>query len=401
MIELLAPAGDLEKLKIAIDYGADACYVGGEIFGLRAAAANFSLEDLKEGVQYAHERAKKVYLVLNIIPHEEDLAKLTSFLDDIRGIPVDAFILSDPGTLMVLREKLGAVEVHLSTQANTTNARAAAFWHSQGVKRIILARELSLQEIRTIVSNTAQVDFEVFVHGAMCMSYSGRCLISNFMTGRDANRGDCAQSCRWNYVLMEEKRAGEYYPIEETPSGTTFFNSKDLNALPILPEILESGVQSIKIEGRNKTIYYVASIVRVYREALRRIQSGFYEWEDLYAEVRKVSHRDFSLGFFKGKPSDQDQLYAEASYIRTYDFCGLVLDYDQASGMATIEQRNHFRVGDTIEVFGPDFFCVTTTITRILNQDGDEVAHASHAQQIVYIPMPMVHRGDMLRKKRI
>lgn len=400
MIELLAPAGDLEKLKIAIDYGADACYVGGEMFGLRAAAANFSITDLREGIFYAHQRGKKVYLVLNIIPHEADLEALYNYLDAIRDLPFDAYIVSDPGTLMVLREKLGAVEVHLSTQANTTNARSAAFWHSQGVKRIILARELGLEEITTIVDHNPEMDFEVFVHGAMCMSYSGRCLISHFMTGRDANRGDCAQSCRWNYVLMEEKRPGEYYPVEETPSGTTFFNSKDLNALPILPEILGTGIKSIKIEGRNKSIYYVASIVRVYREALRRIQAGSYFWEDLYAEIRKVSHRDFSLGFFKGKPSEQDQLYGESSYIRTYDFCGVVLDYDPSTGMATIEQRNHFKTGDEIEVFGPDYFCRSLTIERIINQAGEEQANAPHAQQILMIPMPKVHQGDLMRKKR-
>lgn len=400
MIELLAPAGDLEKLKIAIDYGADACYVGGEIFGLRAAAANFTIEDLQEGTDYAHARGKRVYLVLNIIPHEQDLEALRSYLQDIRDIPFDAFILSDPGTLMVVKEVLGEVEIHLSTQANTTNAASAAFWHSQGVQRIILARELSLEEIRTIVQKNPRMDFEVFVHGAMCMSYSGRCLISNFMTGRDANRGDCAQSCRWNYVLMEEKRPGEYFPVEESASGTTFFNSRDLNALPILPEILDTGVRSIKIEGRNKTIYYVASIVRVYREAIRRIESGNYVWEDLYEEIRKVSHRDFSLGFFKGNPGEHGQLYGNTSYIRTYDFCGVVLDYDEELAMATIEQRNHFRVGDTLEVFGPDYFSVHVPVRRILNELGEEQPNAPHAQQIVRIPMPPVHKGDLIRVKK-
>lgn len=397
MVELLAPAGDLEKLTVAIDYGADACYIGGELFGLRVASASFSPDDIARGLEYAHAHGKKVYLVLNIIPHNQDIEQLKDYLETIRHLPIDAFIVSDPGTLSIVKATLGPVEIHLSTQANTTSAASAAFWADQGVKRIILARELGLGEIAQIVREVPQLDFEVFVHGAMCMSYSGRCLISNFLTGRDANRGDCAQSCRWHYHLVEERRPGEYYPIEETDQGTAILSAKDLAALPILKQVLATGVKSLKIEGRNKSIYYVASIVRIYREALRRIEAGRDDWQDLYDEMLKVSHRDYSTGFFLGPPSDSQNYQAKA-YIRDYQFCGRVLAYDDAAGRALIEQRNHFRIGDELEVFGPDYRLVCFRVSDITTPDGQPQDSAPHPMQQLWLSMPPVKPGDLIRK---
>lgn len=397
MIELLAPAGDLEKLKIAIDYGADACYIGGEVFGLRVASASFTPEDIKDGLDYAHARGKKVYLVLNIIPHNEDIAGLSHYLQSIKHLPIDAFIVSDPGTMMMVKQELGEVEIHLSTQANTTSAASAAFWADQGVKRIILARELSLEEIRQIVNEVPQLDFEVFVHGAMCMSYSGRCLISNFLTGRDANRGDCAQSCRWRYHLVEEKRPGEYLPIEESERGITIMSSKDLAALPILDQVMSTGVKSLKIEGRNKSIFYVASMVRVYREAIKRIEQGDYHYDDLIEEMLKVSHRDYSTGFFLGRPDDAQQ-YDDKSYVRQYQFAGRVLDYDEAAGKALIEQRNHFKVGEELEAFGPDFTGAVFQVQDITTPEGETQESAPHPMQRLWLSMPKVRPGDLLRK---
>lgn len=400
MIELLAPAGDLTKLKAAFDYGADACYIGGEVFGLRAASANFGPDEISEALDYAHKRGKRVYLTMNIIPHNEDIAKLTDYLQSIAHLPIDAFIVSDPGTIMLIQEVLGDVEIHLSTQANTTNAASAAFWVKHGVKRVILARELNLEEISDTIKHVPGAEFEVFVHGAMCMSYSGRCLISNFMTGRDANRGDCAQSCRWNYHLVEAKRPGEYYPVEETESGTAFFSSKDLCALPILDQVVATGVHSLKIEGRNKSAYYVASVVRVYREAINRIERGENDFTDLYQELLKVSHRDYTTGFFLGSPEDS-KLDNNRQYIREFDFIGRVVEYDHTQGKALIEQRNHFQVGDLIEVFGPDYRMNEVTVTDMTNQAGEPQQVAPHPKQLLWISMPEVFPGDFLRKKAV
>ena len=397
MIELLAPAGDLQKLKVAIDYGADACYIGGELFGLRTASASFTIDNIKEALEYAHSRGKKVYLVLNIIPHNEDIEQLKQYLEEIKGLPIDGFIVSDPGTLKLIRESLGYVEIHLSTQANTTSAASAAFWADQGVKRIILARELNLEEISHIVKTVPELDFEVFVHGAMCMSYSGRCLISSFLTGRDANRGDCAQSCRWRYHLVEEKRPGEYFPIEETEQGTAIMSSKDLAALPILDQVIQTGVKSLKLEGRNKSIFYVASIVRIYREAIDRIERGEYHYEDLYDEMLKVSHRDYSTGFFMGHP-DQAQNYGDKGYIRDYQFVGRVLDYDDTTGRALIEQRNHFKLGDEMEAFGPDYRLVRFQVNDIMSTQGQAQESAPHPMQQLWLTMPKVESGDLIRR---
>ncbi|MDK2866159.1 MAG: family peptidase [Clostridiales bacterium] len=404
-IELLAPAGDLEKLKFALHYGADAVYIGGQIFGLRAAAKNFSFEEMKTGIAYAHERGRRVYLTLNIIPHNNDIEKLKAYMDVVRDLKPDAVILSDPGTLMYVREMMPEMEIHLSTQANNTNYMSARFWHQQGVKRVILARELSFNEIAGIRENTPEtLSLEAFVHGAMCISYSGRCLLSNYLNGRDANRGACSQPCRWQYHLMEQTRPNEYYPVVETEEGTFFFNSKDLCMIEHIPELIQSGLDSLKIEGRMKSVYYVANIIRAYREAIDtyyRDPESFTYNPKWFEDIRKASHREFTKGFYYRKPTENDQLYSSSSYIREYDFIGIVTAYDPDTKMATVEQRNHFKVGDFVEVMGPNYFEKTFTVDAIYDEAGTAVERAPHAQQILKIPMPFaVAPLDILRKPK-
>lgn len=404
-IELLAPAGDLEKLKFAIEYGADAVYLGGQIFGLRAASKNFTLDEMKEGVAYAHARGKKVYLTLNIIPHNGDLEALPAYLEILKAVPFDAVIVSDPGTILYLKEHLPEMELHLSTQANNTNHMSARFWHAQGVKRIVLARELSLGEIGETVGKTADLDveYEVFVHGAMCISYSGRCLLSNYMVDRDANKGDCAQSCRWKYHLVEEKRPGEYYPVVEDEKGTYFFNSKDLCMVNHLAEVVRSGVTSLKIEGRNKSIYYVANVVRAYRQALDALLIDKNEAVDpsWLEEIRKASHRQFTTGFYFDKPNEADQLYETSSYVRDYDFLGYVMDYDPLTGLARVEQRNKFSTGEMIEIMGPGYRMTTQVVEQMFDANGVEIQAAPHARQTVLLKTDrQVEPYDILRRKK-
>ncbi|MDH8677090.1 U32 family peptidase [Fusibacter bizertensis] len=390
-VELLAPAGDLEKLKYAIIYGADAVYIGGQVFGLRAAAKNFSFEDMKEGITFAHERGKKVFLVLNIIPHNEDIHYLEKYIEEIKDLGLDAVILSDPGTFMFVKQYAPDLEVHLSTQANNTNFMSANFWHNQGVKRVILARELSFDEISEIRAKTPPaLELESFIHGAMCISYSGRCLMSNYMAGRDANRGACAQPCRWEYNLVEKTRPGEYFPVEETEDGTFFFNSKDLCMIEQIPDLIRSGLDSLKIEGRMKTIYYVASIVRAYRKAIDEFYKdpeGYVYDPKWYEELQKVSHREFTNGFYNQKPTNEDQLYTTSSYIRTYDFIGVVQSYDIKTGIATIEQRNHFRKGDKIEIIGPDYYYSEHVIEDMYDANDNLIEVAPHAKMTVKLPL--------------
>ena len=403
--ELLAPAGDLEKLKMAITYGADAVYLGGEEFGLRAAAKNFTIEEIKLGLDFAHSRGKKVYVTLNIIPHNEDLTGLPEYLKKLDEIGVDAVIVSDPGVFSTVKNLIPDMEIHLSTQANTTNYLTANFWYEQGVKRVVVARELSLNEIKEIICNAPdELEIEAFVHGAMCISYSGRCLLSNYMVHRDANRGECAQSCRWKYYLMEEKRPGEYYPVYEDEKGTYIFNSKDLCMLQHIPELIEAGITSFKIEGRMKSPYYVATVIRSYRMALDKYiadpQNYVYndKWLD---EIKKASYRDFTTGFYFGKPSGNEQLYTSSSYIRTYDFVGLILDYDLKTSVATVEQRNRIFLGDEIEVFGPNKEYFTQKIEKMWDDKGNEIDVAPHAQQKIRIKMNKpVDTWDMIRKPR-
>jgi putative protease len=405
-IELLAPAGDLDKLKFAILYGADAVYIGGQIFGLRAASKNFTIEQMKEGVEFAHQRGKRVYLTLNIIPHNEDVELLSTYLEDLKEVNVDAVILSDPGTLMFVRQHLPEMEVHLSTQANNTNYMSAQFWHQQGVKRIVLARELSIDEIKETIEKTVQTDleYEVFVHGAMCISYSGRCLLSNYMVHRDANKGDCAQSCRWKYHLVEEQRPGEYFPVVEDDKGSYFFNSKDLCMINHINQVIDAGVTSIKIEGRNKSVYYVANIVRAYREAIDSYEPGgvFAINNEWLEEIQKASHRQFTTGFYFKKPDEEDQLYTTSSYVREYDFIGFVLEYDANKGLAKIEQRNKFGIGEEIEIMGPDFKLNRHKIQVIFNEKMEAIVSAPHAKQIVYMKMAHeVKPYDILRRKKV
>lgn len=404
-IELLAPAGDLDKLKYAIHYGADAVYIGGQIFGLRVASKNFTLEEMKEGVEFAHERGKKVYVTLNIIPHNEDFKELEKFLISINDIGIDAVILSDPGTLMYVKKFIPNMEVHLSTQANNTNYMSAQFWHEQGIKRVIVARELSFKEIKEICDNTPDtLEIEAFVHGAMCISYSGRCLLSNYMADRDANKGACAQPCRWNYYLVEEQRPGEYMPVYEDKRGTYFFNSKDLCLLENIPELISSGLQSLKIEGRVKTIYYVANIIRVYREAIDSYENdpdNYVFKPEWLEEIKKASHRQFTKGFYENKPNQDSQLYRTSKYISNYDFVGVVLDYDPETKLATVEQRNRFFKGDEIEIMKPKYGSFTQVVELMYNHKGEETDVAPHPKEILKVKMNQpVDPMDILRKRK-
>lgn len=402
-VELLAPAGNLEKLQIAVTYGADAVYLGGKEYGLRAAAGNFTLEEMKAGVDFAHAHQAKVYVTVNIFAHNVDLEQLADYLYNLEKIGIDAIIISDPGVWLIAQEINSGLDIHISTQANVTNWASCAFWEQHGAKRVVLARELSLEEIKEIRRKT-QMELEVFVHGAMCISYSGRCLLSNYMAERDANRGDCAQPCRWNYVLLEEKRPGEYYPIEEDERSSYIFNSQDLCLLPYLPELIKAGVNSLKIEGRMKSIHYVATVVQAYRQALDSYYQnpGAYKFNPAwYEEIRKVSHRDYTSGFLFGKPRGRDHNYETSSYLRTYDFVGLVLDYEPQKGIATVEQRNNFRVGDILEFSGPRTPLFTQELTGMVNEEGMEIVVAPYPRQIVRIPVnKAVRKWDLVRRAK-
>lgn len=404
-VELLAPAGDLERLKIAIMYGADAVYVGGQIFGMRAAAKNFSLEQLAEGVNFAHERGKKIFITANIIPHNEDLKELPEYLKALESIKVDAIIVSDPGTFAMVKEILPNMEIHISTQANNANYLTVNFWRSMGASRVVLARELSFDEIKEISGKVDKsLDLEAFVHGAMCISYSGRCLLSNYMADRDANRGECAQPCRWNYYLMEEKRPGEYMQVFEDEKGTYFMNSKDMCMIEYIPEIVESGITSLKIEGRMKTSYYVATTVRAYRMAIDEYYKNPKNWEckdEWMNELKTASHRDFTTGFYLNNPGHEEHLYTERSYIRDYSFVGLVKEYDKLTQMAVIEQRNRFFKGDNIEILSPKEEIINMTIESMWDEEGNEIEVAPHPQQIVKIKIPYeIESFYILRKER-
>jgi len=403
-VELLAPAGNLEKLKMAILFGADAVYIGGQRFGLRASADNFSLEDMKEGLAFAHQRNCKVYVTVNIIPHNEDLVGLPEYIKELDKLGVDAVIVSDPGIFNIVREAAPNMEIHISTQANNTNYLSARFWYDLGAKRIVVARELSINEIKEIVNNTpADMDIEAFVHGAMCISYSGRCLLSNYMTGRDSNRGACSHPCRWKYSLVEEKRPGEYYPVYEDERGTYIFNSKDLCMIEYIPQLIDAGIYSFKIEGRMKSSFYVATVVSAYRKAIDAYMADPENYRfnpEWLVELSKASHREYTTGFYFNKTTGADQIYHTSSYIREYDFVGMVLEYDKETGIAKVEQRNRMIVGDEIEVVipGKDYFI--QTIEEMRNEEGESIRTAPHPQMIVYMPMKQeVVPYTILRRK--
>lgn len=404
-IELLAPAGDLEKLKMAINYGADAVYLGGESFGLRKASKNFSIEEIEKGIKYAHERGKRVYITLNIVPHEKDMDGLEEYVIKLHEIKADAVIVSDPGMFSVISRTVPDLPIHISTQASVTNYETMMFWYNLGIRRIVLARELSFEEIESITKRLPEdLEIEAFVHGAMCISYSGRCLISNYMTGRDANRGDCAHPCRYKYSLVEEKRPGEYFPVYEDEEGTFLMNSKDLCMIEYIPQVIKSGIKSFKIEGRVKSAYYVATVIRAYRMAI----DEFYKDPENYVfdekwlkEIQKASHRDFTTGFYFGNPKSDAQVYTNSSYIRGYDFVGLILDYDEKTKIATVEQRNRMFLGEEIEVFGPNKEYFNQKIQNMWDEEGNEIEVAPHPQQIVKILMDQpVQAMDMIRKER-
>lgn len=404
-VELLAPAGDLEKLKMAIIYGADAVYLGGEAFGLRKASKNFTLEDIKKAVEFAHELDKKVYVTLNIVPHDEDLNGLDEYVKNLNDIGIDAVIVSDPGIFNIVRSMAKDLPIHLSTQASVTNFETIMFWYNLGIKRIVLARELTLDEIRAISKKAPNdLELEVFVHGAMCMSYSGRCLLSGYMTGRDANRGDCAQPCRYKYNVVEEKRPGEYFPIEEHEEGTFIFNSKDLCMIDHIDELVEAGIKSFKIEGRVKSPYYVATVVGAYRKAIDDYYKDPLDYkfdEKLLEELRKVSHRDFTTGFFYNEAKTNAQVFTTNSYIRKYDFVGMILDYDESTQLATIEQRNRIKVGDVVEIFGPDMNYFELKIENMWNEEDEPIESAPHAQQLIKMKIyNQVKPFYLIRKKR-
>lgn len=400
--EILSPAGSLSKLKYAISYGADAAYVGGEAFSLREAAENFSMDELKEGIEYAHARGKKVYITANIIPHNSDIEDFKVYIKEVADMGADAAIISDLGLFDIARTVAPDMDIHISTQANNVNYASANAWYKMGAKRIIVARELSIDEIKEIRRNIPQdLEIECFVHGAMCISYSGRCLLSNYMTGRDSNLGACAHPCRWKYHLVEEKRPGEYMPVFENERGTFIYNSKDLCMIKHLKELVEAGVSSLKIEGRVKTEYYVATVTKAYSDALNDVIQGNPFNEKNYEELKKVSHREYTTGFFFGKPDGNQQIYTDSSYIRYYDLVGIVKGYNKDNKMLEVEQRNKFKVGDTIEILRPEGDYLTIKVDKMFNEKGDEIDSCPHAMMKIYIPCEHnCTENSILRKEK-
>lgn len=382
--EILAPAGNLEKLITAIDFGADAVYLGGSKLNLRAFSNNFNIEDLKVGIKYAHDRNKRVYVTINVFAHNEDLVGLEEYLKELNEIGVDAIIVSDPGIIMTAREVVPEMELHLSTQANNVNYKSAQFWHKNGVKRIVLARELSMEEIKELRSKLPEsCEIEAFVHGSMCMAYSGRCLLSNYMTGRDSNRGECSQPCRYKYNIVEEKRTGEYFPIYEDEKGTYIFNSKDLCMIEHIPELMKSGINSFKIEGRMKSTFYVASVVKAYREAVDEYLSnpeGFKFNPKWMEYLIKPSHRQYSTGFYFGEKDKQ--IFESSSYIREYDIVGVVKAYDEDNNIATIEQKNRIFNGEIVEVLRAEGESFNVCLKDMKNKNGETIDAARNAEMI-------------------
>lgn len=403
-IELLAPAGDINKLKTAVEYGADAVYLGGESFGLRKASKNFSMEDIKWATEYLHERGKKIHVTLNIIPHDKDIKGVEEYIKDLYDIGVDALIVADPGMFMKVKEVAPDFPIHISTQGSVTNAQTVKFWQQLGAERVVMARELSLKEVSDIIKEVGDsIEIETFAHGAMCMSYSGRCLLSNYMTGRDANMGDCAQPCRYKYHLVEEKRPGEYFPIEEHDEGTFIMNSKDLCMIEHIDDMIKAGIASLKIEGRVKSEYYLATVIRSYRMAIDAYYADpeNYKYDPyLLEEIKKVSHRDFTTGFFYGKANENSQVYKDNSYIRGYDFVGIVLDYDKDTKIATIEQRNRVFVGEEVEIFGPGIKHFDYKIEKMFDEKDNEIDVANKAKQIFKIKVDeAIEKGFILRRE--
>ena len=403
-LELLIPASSLEVLKIAVIYGADAVYIGGEAFGLRAKAKNFTLEEMKEGIEFAHAHDCKVYVTANILAHNYDLDGARQYFKELKQIGPDALIISDPGMFTIAKEELPDIDIHISTQANNTNYMTYQFWWKQGAKRVVSARELSLNEIKQIREHIPdEMEIETFMHGAMCITYSGRCLLSSFMAGRDANRGACTHPCRWKYSIVEESRPGEYMPVYENERGTYIFNSKDLCMIEHIPEMLNAGIDSFKIEGRMKTALYVATVARTYRLAI----DEFIQDENLYkkripfykSEISKCTYRQYTTGFFFGKPDENTQIYDTNTYIKEYTYLGIVGEQN-AQGLYHIEQRNKFSVGETIEVMRPNGDNILVTVKRITDERGVDMESAPHPKQQLYIDLGVkLEQYDVLRRK--
>ena len=403
-LELLIPAGSLDVLKTAVLYGADAVYLGGEAFGLRAKAKNFTNEEIKEGIAFAHERGVKVYITANIFAHNDDLAGVEEYFTELKEIKPDALIISDPGVFEIARRILPEMEIHISTQANNTNYGTFLFWYKQGAKRVVTARELSLKEIREIREHIPEdMEIETFIHGAMCISYSGRCLLSNFMAGRDANQGACTHPCRWKYSVVEEKRPGEYMPVFENERGTFIFNSKDLCMVEHMEDILTSGIDSLKIEGRMKTALYVATVARTYRKAIDDCMESpekYHANMPWYQEqISNCTYRQFTTGFFYGKPDENTQIYDSNTYVREYTYLGFAEEIDER-GLARLTQRNKFSVGETIEIMKPDGRNISALVRGIYTEEGESQESAPHPKQILYIDLDgEVEQYDILRKK--
>ena len=401
-LELLIPAGSLDVLKTAVLYGADAVYLGGEAFGLRAKAKNFTNEEIKEGIAFAHERGVKVYITANIFAHNDDLAGVEEYFTELKEIKPDALIISDPGVFEIARRILPEMEIHISTQANNTNYGTFLFWYKQGAKRVVTARELSLKEIREIREHIPEdMEIESFIHGAMCISYSGRCLLSNFLTGRDANQGACTHPCRWKYAVAEETRPGEWMPVYENERGTYIFNSKDLCMIQYIPEILDAGIDSLKIEGRMKTALYVATVARTYRKAIDDYQKD----PELYKknmpwyleQISNCTYRQFTTGFFFGKPDETTQIYDSNTYVKEYTYLGIIGEV--RDGLCRIEQRNKFSVGEIIEIMKPNGENVEAKVERILNEEGEEQESAPHSKQVLYVALDQkADKYDILRR---
>lgn len=400
--ELLVPASSLEVLKTAVIFGADAVYIGGEAYGLRANAKNFSTDEMVQGIEFAHKHNVKVYVTANILAHNYDLDGAGEYFEELKGIKPDALIISDPGMFMLARQICPEIEIHISTQANNTNYQTYLFWWQQGAKRVVSARELSLGEIREIRDRIpAEMEIESFVHGAMCISYSGRCLMSNYLTGRDANQGECTHPCRWKYSVVEEKRPNEVMPVYENERGTYIFNSKDLCMIEHIPELVACGIDSFKIEGRMKTALYVACVARTYRRAI----DDFFESEEKYIanmewyrrEIAKCTYRKFTTGFYFGKPDENSQVYDSNTYVNEYVYLGTVESIDNR-GFAKFEQRNKFSVGDTIEIMKPDGTNTDAQVLSMYNEDGEEVKSCPHSKQILFVELSeQIKPNDIMR----
>ena len=402
-LELLIPAGSLDVLKTAVIYGADAVYIGGEAFGLRAKAKNFTKEDMKEGIAFAHERGVKVYVTANILAHNEDLPGVEEYFEEMKEVRPDALIISDPGVFAIARKILPDMELHVSTQANNTNYGTFLFWYNQGAKRVVTARELSLQEIKEIRDRIPEdMEIESFIHGAMCISYSGRCLLSNYFVGRDANQGACTHPCRWQYSVVEETRPGEYMPVYENERGTYIFNSKDLCMIEHIPEMIEAGIDSFKIEGRMKTALYVATVARTYRKAI----DDYLESPEKYranmewykAEIGKCTYREFTTGFYFHKPDATTQIYDSNTYVKNYTYIGTVETVFE-DGSFQMEQKNKFTVGETIEIMKPDGRNLAVTVEEIRNEEGEQMESAPHPKQILRVRLSETPKAyDILRR---